>query len=81
MSTSEHFPLRGGSACECGWNYGLSLNDTRSDMKLFVEHLKQISKSDGWDEALNAFAWCLDRSDDVSGALSYVAKNNPYKEN
>lgn len=38
LTDAEHFPLRGGTACECGWDYGLSLNDTRSDMRLWIGH-------------------------------------------
>lgn len=34
-------PLRGGTACECGWSFGLSLNDTRSNMKLFLSHFAE----------------------------------------
>lgn len=41
MVEDEHMPLRGGTACECGWSVGLSLNDTRSDMRLFLAHFAE----------------------------------------
>lgn len=37
----EHMPRRGGLGCDCGWSAGLSLNDTRSDMKQFLTHFAE----------------------------------------
>lgn len=51
---NEHFPLRGGTACKCGWNFGLSLNDTHSDLKLWIEHAYDQLRAEAWDEGFEA---------------------------
>lgn len=42
---NEHLPMRGGTACQCGWSAGLSLNDTRSDQRQHLRHLAAVVTS------------------------------------
>lgn len=44
-----------------------------------AEHDRQVAEK-AWDDSLNAVAWCIEHgSPDFGDALSYTAKNNPYR--
>ena len=60
------------SLYEEGWNFDRPKEDSRT-----TDNSTRAAQADAWEEACQAFGWCLNNGS-IEDALAYVSEHNPY---